>query len=43
MIAGADSKHKPLVPIHLDEQMTAAQLIQRLEACALTRTKKRGS
>jgi hypothetical protein len=32
MVAGADSKHAPLHPVHLDEQMTAAQLVQRLEA-----------
>jgi hypothetical protein len=33
MVTGADapSKHAPLHPVHLDEQMTAAQLVQRLE------------
>jgi hypothetical protein len=32
MVAVDDSKHKPLVPTHLDEQMSVAQLVQRLEA-----------
>jgi len=31
MVAGADSKHKPLVLAHLDEQMSVAQMVQRLE------------
>ena len=30
MVAGADSKHAPLLPVHLDEQMSVAQLVQRL-------------
>ena len=34
MTADGDSvtKRAPLHPVHLDEQMTAAQLVQRLEA-----------
>jgi hypothetical protein len=33
MTASGDSvsKHAPLHPVHLSEQMTAAQLVQRLE------------
>ena len=26
------SKHAPLLPVHLDEQMSVTQLVQRLEA-----------
>jgi hypothetical protein len=33
MITGADapSKHAPLLPVHLSEQMSVTQLVQRLE------------
>jgi hypothetical protein len=37
------SKHAPLHPVYLNEQMTAGQLVQRLEALRLTRMKKPGS
>ena len=32
MVAGADSKHAPLHPTHLHEQMSVTQVVQLLEA-----------